>query len=101
MPTAKKKPVAKKAPAKKPVAKKAVAKKAPAKKASSRAASVSNNRAFMETRFTEQTVYWLIIGVAVIALAAWVLSLQVQLNEMYDSIDATNTSYVSPAKPEL
>ena len=98
----KKKAVAKKAPAKKPVAKKTVAKKSTAKKSASRAvAASSSNRAFMEARFTEQTVYWLIIGIAVVALAAWVLSLQVQLNEMYDSIDATTTSYVAPPKPEL
>lgn len=107
MPTAKKKPAAKKTVAKKPAPKKpapkkTVAKKAPAKKSASRAASASaSNRAFLEARFTEQTVYWIIIGAAVIALAAWVLSLQVQLNEMYDSIDAASTSYVSPEKPEL
>lgn len=37
-----------------------------------------------------QTVYWLIIGVLVVALAAWTLSLQIQITEIYDSIDATS-----------
>lgn len=95
-----KKTTARKAPAKKPAPKKQPVKKAPAKKTSSRAAATKSTSAFLETRFTEQTVYWLIIGVAVIALAAWVLALQVQLNEMYDAIDAT-TSYVAPEKPAL
>lgn len=56
-------------------------------------ASASNNRPFMEARFSEQTVYWIIIGVAVIALAVWVLSLQAQINAMYDQIqvEASNT----------
>ena len=94
MPT-KKKPV-KKTPVKKAAPKKVAAKKSAPRKTS--AASASSTSDFMQTKFTEQTVYWLIIGVAVIALAAWVLSLQVQLNEMYDEIDATTTSYVSPSK---
>lgn len=85
----------KKKPVKKPVAKKVVAKKSSTRMSSP--ASASTRSDFMQTKFTEQTVYWLIIGVAVIALAAWVLSLQVQLNQMYDDIDATTTSYVSPS----
>jgi hypothetical protein len=94
---------AKKKPVKKTVAKKSAPKKSVAKKSAPRkssAASASSNSEFMQTKFTEQTVYWLIIGVAVIALAAWVLSLQVQLNQMYDEIDATATSYVAPNKSE-
>ncbi len=82
---------------KKPVAKKAPAKKTASKRPSSKAVQV-HHRPFMQAKFTEQTIYWLIIGIAVIALAAWVLSLQVQLNEMYDEIEATNTSYVAPEK---
>jgi|JI10StandDraft_1071094.scaffolds.fasta_scaffold204026_2 hypothetical protein len=94
---AKKKPV-KKTVAKKPAPKKVATKKSVPRKSS--AASASNTSDFMQTKFTEQTVYWLIIGVAVIALAAWVLSLQVQLNQMYDDIDAASSSYVAP-KPNL
>lgn len=96
MPTKKK--LVKKTSAKKVAPKKPVAKKSPAHKSS--AASARSNSEFMQPKFTEQTVYWLIIGVAVIALAAWVLSLQVQLNEMYDEIDAAASSYVIP-KPTV
>ncbi len=89
-PAATKKPVAKKAPAKKSVAKRPVSK-----------AAQTHHRPFMQAKFTEQTIYWLIIGIAVIALAAWVLSLQVQLNEMYDAIETTPSSIVTPSTPEL
>jgi hypothetical protein len=55
----------------------------------------------MQTKFTEQTIYWLIIGVVVIALAAWVLSIQVQLNDMYDQIDASAASGYVPSRQNL
>ncbi|MEO5691125.1 MAG: hypothetical protein ABIQ64_02980 [Candidatus Saccharimonadales bacterium] len=84
---------------------KAVAKKAPVKKlATKRSASTAHvhHRSFMQAKFTEQTIYWLIIGAAVVALAAWVLSLQVQLNEMYDAIEtSSSSSIVTPDKQEL
>lgn len=65
-----------------------------------------SSRRFMEARFSEQTVYWLLIGAAVVGLAAWVLSLQVQLNEMYDNIDRESTQTVrwtnktTPVQPQ-
>ncbi|MBP7760686.1 hypothetical protein KA093_02730 [Candidatus Saccharibacteria bacterium] len=98
MATAKKKSV-KKAPVKKTV------KKSPVKSAS-RPATVShqtfkrsaNSTQFMQARFTEQTVYWLIIGAAVIGLAVWVLSIQVRLDDMYDSIDASVNQTIVPSK---
>lgn len=97
MPT-KKKPAARKTTAKKVTPKKTVAKKSAASRS---AANDYVTRPFLQAKFTEQTVYWLIIGVAVVALAAWVLSLQVQLNEMYDAIDASSTSYVIPSDSEF
>ncbi|MGB3024078.1 MAG: hypothetical protein WBB39_04735 [Candidatus Saccharimonadales bacterium] len=92
---------AKKKPAKKPVSNKSRTKSSPVKRSSgakSVAAVSRSDRAFMETRFTEQTLYWLIIGVAVVALAAWVLSIQVQMNDMYDKLDVQNSETVLPAK---
>ncbi len=93
-------PSKKSAATKKPVAKKAPAKKSVTKRPGSKAAQVHKGP-FMQAKFTEQTIYWLIIGVAVIALAAWVLSLQVQLNEMYDAIETTPSSIVMPTEPQL
>lgn len=63
----------------------------------SRAQSVRSQRAsFMKAEASEQTIYWLIIGVAVIALAIWILSLQTQLNDAYNQIetDASTNSYI-------
>ena len=82
------------------------AKKAPVKKTASKptprvsaaSATAATKRPFMEKKFTEQTIYWLIIGAAVIGIAAWVLSLQVRLDEMYDDIEAQSSEVVIPKK---
>ncbi len=90
--------VASKAPVKKPVAR--ATKPAAATHRSFRRTARSSQ--FMDTRFTEQSAYWLIIGAAVIGLAIWLLSVQVKLNDMYDQIDASVRSsavQVFPKKP--
>ena len=92
MATAKKKPT-KKSTAAKPSARKTLASQ---KKAVSFASK--SDVKFMQARFSEQTVYWLIIGVAVIALAVWVLSLQVKLDDIYDQIDAQTANSAIPVK---
>jgi hypothetical protein len=89
---------------KKPVAKKTVVKakstvtKAPAKKAP----KVSEPRSFRQTaeptpfltfKPTIQSVYWLVLGIVVVALGAWVMYLNVQVQEIYDQIDM-NTSMI-------
>ena len=87
---------------KKPATKKSTATKKPSqarhtsKSSASRAQSSNTQSQFMQTRVTEQTIYWLIIGAAVIALAVWVLSLQRQLNDIYDQIqiDSSSNSYI-------
>ena len=74
-------------------------KKRPAKKASSKRTTkkrlrsfrvAPNDRPFMSFQVTDQTVYWAIIGVLVLALGIWVVYLQVRINEIYDLVD-TNT----------
>lgn len=95
---------AKKKPRKKPTSKKPVKKSSTS--VAARPASVThrsfqrsaNSAEFMRARFTEQTVYWLIIGAAVIGLAIWVLSIQVRLNDMYDAIDTQTSEVVVPTK---
>ena len=92
---------------KKPVKKTAVKKAAPKKSAPARVTpakkravsfATKSDVKFMQARFSEQTVYWLIIGAAVIALAVWVLALQVKLDEVYDQIDAQSNSSIVPTK---
>ena len=82
---------------KKPAAKKSSRAKSSSVKTASRTKTVSYSpafeRKFMQTKFTEQTIYWLIIGAAVIALVVWVLSIQVKMDDMYNDMDtaAQNT----------
>lgn len=87
---------------KKPATKKSTATKKPSqarrtsKSSASRAQSANPQSQFMQTKVTQQTIYWLIIGAAVIALTVWVLSLQRQLNDIYDQIqiDSSSNSYI-------
>lgn len=92
-------------------------KKAPAKKASAKrvaAAKTTHHRTVVRTtkaarsadmrsfraspstepfftfRITHQTLYWLILAVIVVCLAAWVMSISIKLERIYDQIDATN-----------
>lgn len=69
---------------KKPVAKKTTVKRVSAKKPVSVAAN------FWKIEFTINTVYWLVIGVAVIATAFIAVDNNQRLNAIYDQIDAEN-----------
>jgi len=96
---------AKKAPVKraaaKPVSKTTVrTKKAPVPEMRSfRAARVSEP--FFTFRITHQTFYWLILAVLVVGLAAWVMSISIKVQHIYDQIDATNQAiYTLPAVNE-
>ena len=74
--------------------KKRTAKKASSKRASKRELRsfkvARSNRPFMSFQVTDQTVYWAVIGVLVIALGVWVTYLQVKINEIYDQVDANS-----------
>ena len=47
----------------------------------------SDESTFITFSFTRQTLYWLIIAVMVVGLAAWVLYLQLQIIDIYNSIE--------------
>jgi hypothetical protein len=52
---------------------------------------------FFTFRITHQTFYWLILAVIVVGLAAWVTSISIKVQHIYDQIDATNQSiYAAP-----
>ena len=98
MPAAKKPASKAKAAAKKPAVKRAPAKSRSAtsvKRVSTAPASVRSFRPakpdepFFTFRITHQTVYWLILAVIVVSLAAWVLSISIKVQNIYDQIDAT------------
>jgi hypothetical protein len=78
-----------------------VTKKSTAKKPSTihhRSLSRSSQPEFMTFKFTQQTLYWIIIGALIIALSAWVLSLTIQIQNIYDNIDElrADTSISAP-----
>ena len=98
MPAAKKPASKAKAAAKKPAVKRAPAKSRSAtkvKRVSTAPASLRSFRPakpdepFFTFRITHQTVYWLILAVIVVSLAAWVLSISIKVQNIYDQIDAT------------
>lgn len=47
---------------------------------------------FMSMSPTRQTLYWLILGLVVIAFTVWILQLQSDIQDIYDSIDYAEAS---------
>jgi hypothetical protein len=55
---------------------------------------------FMTFKFTQQSAYWLILSVIVLALGAWVMYLNVQIQNLYDQVEintALSQQYSMPA----
>lgn len=50
----------------------------------------SEQTPFMTFSFTNQTVYWLILSVLVVALGVWVMYLNTKVQDIYDQIDANS-----------
>lgn len=74
---------------KKSTAKKSTKKAIPAQRSFVRS---KETRPFFTFRLTHQTVYWLIIGLLVLALGAWVVSLNVRLENLYDQVELLNST---------
>lgn len=55
-------------------------------------ASKSKGSNFWKIKFTINTIYWLIIGVAVISVALLLYSTNLQVDNIYDQIDQVNNS---------
>ncbi len=74
------------ATAKKKTVKKAAPKKAK-KKVQFKSFKLSNEPApFISFRVTEQTVYWSILLIMILVLALWVLSIQVNISDILNTI---------------
>lgn len=86
----KKATTSKKAPTKKPATKtksKAASAKKPAAVALQSFRPAKPTEPFFTFRITRQTVYWLILSVIIIGLAAWVLQLSARVQSIYDQIE--------------
>lgn len=91
MPTAKKKPAA---------PKKTATKKAAAhRKVVSARAPRQSKQTFLTVRPTIETVYWIVLGVAVIALVAWVLHLTAKIDNLYNQVEINNSSNALMTQP--
>lgn len=51
-----------------------------------------NPKPFFKFRFTQQTVYWLILGALILGLGAWVISLSVKVQRIYDRVGTDTTT---------
>ena len=103
----------KKAAAKKTVAAKAAPKKAPSKpitKTSVRRVRPTKARVqsfkradesepFLTFRITNQTLYWLILSLFVLALGMWVVNINDKVQKIYDEIDRVNAAEQSIVMP--
>lgn len=111
MATTKKKPAAKSTTTHKPVAKSAhkSAPKVTHKSSAKKQVSVDTQSfrpsreatPFMTFTFTRQSLYWLILSVLVLALGAWVMYLNVQIQDIYDQVELNtqqNQSYMMPSE---
>lgn len=49
---------------------------------------------FMTFKLTRQTLYWLVLSAVVVAFTLWILKLQSDIQEIYDSIDANNSTII-------
>lgn len=86
------KPAARKTATKSTAARKPAARKAPARKQTtvrtvSAASTRPAKRPFFSLRPNHETVYWLILTLAILALGAWVVNLADKVNQTYDQVE--------------
>jgi len=56
---------------------------------------------FFTFKLTKQTLYWLVLSAVVVAFTLWILKLQSDIQEIYNSIDANNSALINgPIDPD-
>lgn len=90
MATAKKSktPATTKKPVKPPVKKPTTVKRTTKKQVNTSSAQPD----FFEIRFSSQSLYWIIFGVASIVFALWLYTLDAKVRDLYDQVDANSYS---------
>ena len=53
-------------------------------------------QSFFEFRITQQTLYWLVLGLVSIIFALWIVTLDSRIQKLYDDIDASTYSVDVP-----
>lgn len=53
---------------------------------------------FVNFKITQQTAYWIILGLLILALGTWAMYLTVKVQSIYDKVESSNkaNSYVMP-----
>jgi|EndMetStandDraft_8_1072994.scaffolds.fasta_scaffold621025_2 hypothetical protein len=79
----------------------ATKKKKPAKKEVQYKSFVRSEgpKPFVNFKVTQQTAYWLILGVLILALGTWAMYLTIKVQRVYDAVEANNSAnstYVMP-----
>lgn len=59
-----------------------------------RSASASQSN-FMDTKITEQTLYWFIFGAVAIIFALWLFTLDSKVRDLYDQIDTQTVQSIN------
>lgn len=60
-----------------------------------------NDVPFFTFQLTKQTLYWLVLGAVVVAFTLWILKLQSDIQEIYNTIDANNSTIINgPINPD-
>jgi hypothetical protein len=58
------------------------------------------NTPFMTFQFTKQSLYWLILSVLVLGLGAWVMYLNIQIQNIYDQVEMNTYLHETYTIPE-
>lgn len=59
---------------------------------------------FMTFKFTQQSIYWLILSAFVLALGAWVMYLNVKIQGLYDQVEINSSlreQYPAPTADKI
>lgn len=52
----------------------------------------TDNTPFFTFRITQQTIYWLILSILVLALGIWITYLNIKVQTIYDHIETINSA---------
>lgn len=52
---------------------------------------------FWQRQFTIESLYWVLLGMIVIAMALWIATLQIRVNSLYDQLNTTQAATDSNA----
>ena len=64
-----------------------------------RTSAASSQAPFMQPKFTQESLYWIIFGAVAILFAMWIYTLDAKVRDLYDQIDAN--TYSTDAAMEL